>query len=269
MKEVVLKYCLLIIFLGLVTGCEHKYTWEFQSEDSNRLIVDGILTNELKPQCVRLSLSDSFMNMAYRPFSGAEITVTDGTDLFEFTESASEPGSYYSTPFQAVANKTYKITIVTDSTYEATAHMVPVTPLEVFKYTKSDKNDLYRFVYNGQGNPSMVEVYYDWSAIPSYCQGYGNCRAMETFYTLNNFDENKAFAPNKEIIWFPKGTIIIRKKYSLSKEHQDFLRSLLMETQWSGGIFDVQHGNVITNLSNGALGFFGVCMVVSDTTTFK
>jgi hypothetical protein len=42
-----------------------------------------------------------------------------------------------------------------------------------------------------------------------------------------------------------------------------------METEWSGGVFDVQHGNVNTNLSNGALGFFGVCMVVIDTIVFK
>jgi hypothetical protein len=38
-----------------------------------------------------------------------------------------------------------------------------------------------------------------------------------------------------------------------------------METEWSGGLFDVQPGNVTTNLTNGALGYFAVCMIVSDT----
>jgi hypothetical protein len=40
---------------------------------------------------------------------------------------------------------------------------------------------------------------------------------------------------------------------------------MLMETEWRGGIFDVQHGNVITNLSSGAIGYFAASTVVTDT----
>ena len=101
---------------------------------------------------------------------------------------------------------------------------------------------------------------------PEYCSSFGNCSATEYFYTLSTIDVNKTFAPTKEIIYFPSGTTLIRRKYSLSEKHQEFLRSLLMETEWTGGSFDVQHGNVKTNLSNGALGFFAVCMVLSDST---
>jgi hypothetical protein len=266
MKEGAAKYNLFLIALLFIAGCEREYSWKFQSENNNRLIVDGIITNELKAQSIKLSLSNNGMNSAYRPYSGANITVNDGDSLYEFTESTEEPGIYYSTPFQAVAGKIYSLIIVTGTIYEATANMVPVTPLETLWYEKHAKNDLYRYVYSDDMNPSMVEVYYDWSEIPGYCENYGSCRAMETFYTLNNIDVNKEFGPDKEIIWFPEGTKIIRRKYSLSEEHQTFLRSLLMETDWSGGLFDVQHGNVNTNLNNGALGFFGVCMVVSDTT---
>jgi hypothetical protein len=72
---------------------------------------------------------------------------------------------------------------------------------------------------------------------------------------LNNIDVNTIFGGDREVICFPSGTTIVRKKYGLTESHQSFLRSMLMETDWSGGIFDVQHGNVETNLSNGALGF--------------
>jgi hypothetical protein len=80
---------------------------------------------------------------------------------------------------------------------------------------------------------------------------------------------NNIFGPAKDTIYFPAGTKIIRRKYSLSKEHQDFIRTLLIETEWRGGIFDVQQGNVLTNISNGARGFFAACMVLSDTTVVK
>jgi Domain of unknown function (DUF4249) len=269
MKVNILKYCLIFIAVICFSGCESKYSWDFQSGNYNKLIVDGIITSELKAQCIKLSFSNPRMNMTYRPYSGANIVVSDGINQYEFIESNTDSGSYFSAPFKAVLNKTYKLTIVADSEYNATASMVPVNHLDPFAYTKNDTIDLYKYLYPDKGNPAMTEVNYNWSLVPEYCEKYGSCEAKETFYTLNDIDENKIFAPDKEIIWFPKGTIIIRKKYSLTQEHQDFLRSLLMETQWSGGIFDVQHGNVSTNLSNGALGFFGVCMVESDTILFN
>ena len=42
---------------------------------------------------------------------------------------------------------------------------------------------------------------------------------------------------------------------------------MLSETEWRGGLFDVKRANVITNLSEGAVGFFAVSTVVTDTTT--
>ncbi|MBE9509733.1 MAG: hypothetical protein IMY71_02550, partial [Bacteroidetes bacterium] len=42
--------------------------------------------------------------------------------------------------------------------------------------------------------------------------------------------------------------------------------TMLSETEWKGGVFDVLPGNVYTNLSEGAVGFFAVSTVVSDST---
>jgi len=72
--------------------------------------------------------------------------------------------------------------------------------------------------------------------------------------------------PGKETVLFPEGTKILRKKYSLSDDHQKFLRTMLSETEWNWGVFDVLLGNVYTNLSDGAVGFFSVSTVVSDST---
>jgi hypothetical protein len=60
-------------------------------------------------------------------------------------------------------------------------------------------------------------------------------------------------------------TKIIRTKYAVSPAYREFLRSMLSETEWHGGIFDVQPAPVGTNLSDGAIGFFAVTTIVSDT----
>jgi hypothetical protein len=257
-----------IFLVLLIVGCEVEYPWKLQSDNTQTLVVDGILTNELKAQIIKLSLVNPGINMPYQPVSGAAISVSDNTHLYIFSESSQEPGSYYSTPFQAVVDKNYVLKIgVQSSIYTASAYMVAITALGQIKIIR-DKN-LYRYNDVKYGNPAMIEVFYDWSSDTAYCSSYGSCQAQETFYVLNNVDVNKEFGPSKDTIFFPKGTKIIRKKYSLSEEHQDFLRSLLMETEWRGGIVDVQQGNVSTNISNGARGFFGACMVLSDTTVVK
>jgi hypothetical protein len=147
--------------------------------------------------------------------------------------------------------------------------MVPFASMDTFILAKDNTSGLFQFIPVTSGEPSMTEVYMDWSSIPSYCSTYGHCEAQETFYYLKNIDVNKVFGPEKEVIYFPSETKIVRRIYSLSNEHQAFLRSLLMETEWRGGLFDVQPANVKSNLSNGAWGFFGACMVLTDSLIAK
>jgi hypothetical protein len=52
----------------------------------------------------------------------------------------------------------------------------------------------------------------------------------------------------------------------MNEAHAAFIRTLLSETEWRGGLFDVQPGNVQTNLSEGAVGYFAVSTVVGDST---
>ena len=145
--------------------------------------------------------------------------------------------------------------------------MTGIAPLEDIDI--APKDSLYRLVYHESQDASMMEVYYDWSAMPDYCTTYGYCEASEVYYTLDNIDAEKIFAPDRQIISFPEKTRIIRRKYSLSPAHQQFVRALLLETEWRGGLFDAEQGNVPTNFSHGIRGWFGACMVVSDTTHFK
>lgn len=266
--------CLILLSVFIVTlfmACEKEYPWEYHSSGIQRMVVDGILTDEYREHCIRLSHTREGLNTESSPLSGASVIVySDDSIMYYFDESESQAGSYYSDPFMAVINKEYKLSIIYKSdTVEASAGMVSVTPLGEINISESDEGNTFRYNPAETGQPSMTEVFYDWSEIPEYCENYGSCTARETFYVLNNVDVNQIFSANKKIIYFPAGTILIRRKYGLTEIHRQFIRSLLMETEWSGGLFDVQHGNIPSNLSNGALGFFGVCSVVSDTTRFN
>ena len=92
------------------------------------------------------------------------------------------------------------------------------------------------------------------------------CEGEIVYYDLKTIDVNEIYKPGKEDFNFPLNTIVIRTKYSVSPSYKAFLRAVLSETEWRGGVFDVQRADVPTNLSQGAIGFFAVSTVVSDTT---
>ena len=77
--------------------------------------------------------------------------------------------------------------------------------------------------------------------------------ALIYHYTLNSVDVNRIFCPDREHVRFPPGTIVYREKESVSRAYEEFLRGMLSETDWRGGVFDVLPGNARTNLVKGPL----------------
>jgi hypothetical protein len=254
--------------LLLLVSCEEKTTWELQSSEIFA-VADCILTNELKPQELRLYRSSEKLNELPDGISGAVVEISDGRQIVKLVEDDTEAGKYISAvPFRATAGIIYRLTVsLGEKADTAYAEMRGITPLENIDI--APKDSLYSLVYHESQDASMMEVYYDWSAMPVFCSNYGACEASEVFYTLDNIDAEKVFAPDRQIISFPEKTRIIRRKYSLSPAHQQFVRALLLETEWRGGLFDAEQGNVPTNFSHGLRGWFGACMVETDTTHFR
>lgn len=259
--------CISIILAYFLISCEQKTEWDFQP-DHPFVVADCIITNEFRRHEVRLSWSTDTLNQSVTGYSGAAVTISDGLNEVSFFEDPGIAGRYVSEQaFRATVGKQYRLTIEwSGGSDAATAVMVPLAPIKEIEIFPSD--GYYRYSFNENHYPCMMEISYNWSADATYCSTYGSCQASEVFYHLNNLDAGKIFAPDKQVILFPKQTQIIRRKYSLSDDHQEFIRSLLLETEWRGGVFDTEQANVPTNFSNGLRGWFGACMVATDTLMF-
>ena len=241
--------------------------WDLQTGSLDVLIVDGLITNELKPHYVKLSKPSSQLNAPIMWVSGAQVSVSDGDTSYVFNETLDSAGLYLSdSTFSAVIGKEYKLTILfNNKTYTALTSMVPVTPFESLTYREYDdhvyKIDSISRTYNSE-DYAMWEIMIDWSHLPQFDTIINDTsKARLLYYTLPTIDINQMFSPVKENVYFPLGAIITERKYSLTYEHSLFIRSLMCETNWRGGYFDVAHANVITNLSEGAMGYFGACTV--------
>ena len=263
------KRWIYILGLLLFFACEEATKWELDTLQENLLVVEAQITNELKRHSVKLSRTFTDLNGEAPPVSGALVVVIVENNITLFTEFPSGSGMYYSDSAQAVVGKTYQLFIqLDDQEYTAVAEMVPVAPLKPLSYTiVNQESQLYVINFQDSDDPSKKEYWISWGHLP----GYGDLPLTETLartyhYTLESIDVNQLFKPDKDVIRFPAGSVVLRRKYSMSVAQQEFYRTFLSETQWRGSPFDIQKANVSTNLSEGAVGFFSVSAVVSDTT---
>jgi hypothetical protein len=266
-----------LLLLFLLASCEEQTDWDLHSVNYDFIVVDAIITNELKVQTITITRPVIRINEKPQPVSGATILVS--TDLLShtFTEDPLHAGIYKSDePFIGLRNKTYSLLITLDNkVFSSKAILAP--PVENFNfpgYQKSENDTKYHFtkvpVPYFPTLPAMYELQLDWSKAPGYeTENPDSCKAKLYYYTLPTIDVSEVFAPGIENVEFPAGTVITDRRYSLTDEHAAFLRALLLETTWQGGYFNTASANIPTNLSEGAVGFFGACGVADMKETVK
>jgi hypothetical protein len=264
------KFIRHIILILVLFSCEEKIDYDFNSKETIRLVVEGMITNERKAHEVKLSLPVQHLNEAPQPVSGALVAITDQENVYILLEDIHNPGIYLTEDdIQGVFGKVYSLYIqIGEYEFIGSSYMVPVEPLQPINILPCPNDDnTYYVETEGIGDPFIMEIYLDWSASSS-CTG-NMCQAKSVIYHLNSIDVNEIFKPEQEVVCFPPGTVIKRKQFSLNNHHQSFVRAMMNETNWRGGLFDVERGNITTNMSQGAIGYFAAATVVSDSTYFQ
>jgi hypothetical protein len=259
-----LKIYLLLFFLSiLLLSCEKEVERPSSEFQFNTIVVESILTNEFKQQKVLLSKPNPIQNHNNTSVSNANVRVFNGTHNFLFIESETERGSYYSVEeFAASISQTYSL----DITYEDKQYTAGTTITAVSNYNPLDvvpaSDSSYKLsTPTSSYNPNeqaMYEINISWFADTQI--------QRKTYrYQLSTLDVSIVFSPEEQNIIFPKGTQIIGKKYSLTDDYATYIRAMLAETHWQGGLFDDEKADLPTNISNGGIGYFTACSVIVDT----
>lgn len=264
----ILRTIILIIALLQLISCNEKILdWDLNNEPSNQIVIEAVLTNENRQHLIKITKPYLEQNQEPDPVSGAIVTILSGGGNISAIENPVGSGLYYTDSMTAVSNYQYTLRVeINKSTYTATAIQPPGEELDQLKYYKSI-DDLYTIDFYDSTSTvvNYIEYSIDWQTTNS-CVNPDSCFAYQVYYDLKTVDVNEQFKPDQEQVNFPAGATIIRRKYSVSEDYQDYLRGVLSETYWRGGIFDVIPANAPSNLSNGAIGFFAVSTVESDTT---
>lgn len=270
MKRRILLYLLLTV--SVLSGCEEQNDWAGNGLSDSSIVVEGMITSETEYQTVYLTKVSTIPGITPEVVSGAGVLVSSPDELYEFTEDPEQPGTYRSKiRFAGKQLRTYTLLINHNNNVITAKATMPVGREFVFlRYVKYGSTGLFRLVwvantYNAN-RLAMYEVLLDWSMVDGYEHlPYEETHARLLYYTLPTLDVNQVFAPSSEMVLFPPGTHITEKRYSITESHAAFLRALLSETNWQGGLFNVASANLPTNLSNNARGYFSACAVTTKT----
>jgi hypothetical protein len=264
------KTLLFVLLIALNLGCEKGIDFTPHTATTDLLVVQGVLTNEKIPHLIRITHTYTLSNGTAQPVSGAVVSLSDGNTHFTVTENPAGSGLYFTDTLVAVAGVMYQLTIqYGGKQYVAEDRSVPVEPMNPIVYQSVGDSGRFKLDFGTSGTlPNYVEYDLHWETMPA-CTTPGKCAGEMIYYDLKTIDVNEIYKPAQAEFDFPSGTTIVRRKFSVSSAYQTFLRGILSETEWRGGLFDVEKANAPTNFSPGALGFFAVSTVLSDTTKIQ
>lgn len=270
---------ILIMSLILLSSCTKVIDFDLNSS-MPRLVVEGSITTETKSHIVKLTKTSNYYYSQSAPVvSGAEVSISDGSNIFILTEQPAGSGIYKTADNVAgQLNKTYTLTIVSEGeTYTATSRLDPVAPIDsiqvkqlfesYFGWTDSSYT-LSLFTTEPAGNEPD---YYFWKF------SINNIPQTDTLRKVAfQADDLINGSPIVDVPVFsiPQNTIHIGDtvtlyQYSTDKNYIDFIMGFMYETDWRGTPFDGPPANPPTNLSNGAVGFFYASDVTNSSCIVK
>ncbi|PHN02636.1 DUF4249 family protein [Flavilitoribacter nigricans] len=259
----VLYCCIPLLFLA----CEEATDWQLEAGDNGQLVVEATLTNESRVQEIRLSQSYSELNGAALPVTDATVTVVANGQMVAFLPDIQDAGLYRSErSFRVIDDLEYTLLIDWQGReYTARTELAAVAPLPPITFQHYGKADSLAFadfapIYHPD-QQAMYRMQVDWS----HLSNRPSDRALLYYYTFSSVDVGGLVRPLRDTVFFPPGSVIVARKFGLNDAYADYLRALVIETEWRGGAFYSAAASLSGNISNGALGFFSACAVDADT----
>lgn len=218
---------------------------------SQVLVVEGNVTNLNTTQTVKISKSVAVTDPDNFPaVTGAAVTIS--TDGKVYTLAEKSPGTYVTTSFKGQPAKTYLLKVVSgDQTYTATSTM----PIQV----KLDSLGLNLTTIVNKDFLSPTVYYTDPAAITNYYRFIltVNGVASKTYFVYNDELTNGRVI-NRDLrdndLNLAKGDMVNIEMQNIDKNIYQYWNGLSQNENRGGA--SITPANPVSNISNGALGYF-------------
>jgi hypothetical protein len=253
---------------------------------SDHLVIEGIITNEMKNQRVYISHTSSLDNRAFIPEEGAQVTVEKGNgETITLTET--KPGIYETGILAGTIGEKYKLKVRTAAgrdyvSSEVTMKTVPAIDDIYAKFLKDDKKKGRGIqIYLDTEDASNKTTFYRWDCVetyevqtpfPSNYQWLGgnnvvfrehsvsNCWATDTIRNIlltntSGLKSNKVseypirFIAEDDYRFGVRYSVVVRQ-FALTQEGYSFWNNLKIVNETQGSLSDVQPGSVTGNITS-------------------
>jgi len=249
----------------LLTSCENVIEIDLDYM-TPKLVIEGVIS-DFDNQCIiKLSKTTDYFNQKPNPaVSGAVITLADNAGtIVKFNEI--EPGNYLGESVHAKSHEDYTLSILSEGELYVAEATIPQ------KVNMDSLTCLY--------NP--VSIFYEVGYVVS-CH-FSDPAESRNFYRLKTYNINdKSKAKNSkdlynddisngnkfELIWsydvFQQNDTVVVELYSLDERTYNYYKTLFPISGGAEMMSLSTPANPNTNISNGALGYFGAYSISRDT----
>ena len=267
-------FILFIYFL--ISSCSEIIDMDLNDAENNRLVVEGTITTEQKTHWIKLSrTSDYFVNQPTNGELGAQVSISTDDTTFYYTDPDNDGIYETDKELSAKTGKTYTLNIQLSNgeQYSAESYLKPIHPMDsiTYDYAKSDipVEEGYFYLINVfVQEPEPIGDYYLWEV---FIDGKLESDTLRKKAFVSDEFVNGSYIADWPVYQIEESkitndtTIIKLQMLSISKAEYEFKIAVLLETDFSGAGFNGPPANIPTNISNGAVGFFGASAVTEDS----
>src|ERR1035437_1466857 len=260
--RIVLSLAPLLVF----SGCQKVINVDL-NEAAPRIVIEGLINDRHVPYSVTITKSGSYFNQPVLPsVSGADVTITDNAGTTDTLREAT-PGIYLTSRIRGTPGRTYTLKVISDNReYSGTSTMLSHVNIDSLKLVKSE---FQRFDFGGNNQHEIPMEIHCFFKDPDEKNFYRirvfkndsintqNYRLYDDQYTNGNFTELRV--SNASV-----GNTYRIELLSLDKSTYGYFRTLA-DLIFTNPFFGSTPANPNSNLSNGALGYFGACAISSKT----
>ncbi len=263
------RVILLALILG-ISSCTEVVTIDLNTA-APKLVVDGFISNLPGPYLIRLTRSTDYFTSKISPVeSGAQVIISDDQGVSE-TLQESLPGCYVTKSLRGVIGRRYTLFVNTENQrYTASATLTDSVHIDSLSY---------KAVPPPPGSLDPPSFVVDcWFHDPPALGNYYGFRLYRNSTSVRDISNNPVVSDH-----LANGTFLHESQsdrslalddtvkidlVSFDKTAFDFYNSL-RQTLNTGNPFSAPPANPITNVSNGALGYFGAYSVTSKKIVLK
>jgi hypothetical protein len=261
MKTILIFFSVFI----LLTSCENVIEIELNYMEP-KLVIEGVI-NDFDKQCIiKLSKTADYFNQKTNPaVSDAVITLNDNAGtIVNFNEI--EPGIYMEESVRAKSNTNYTLKILSEGDeYVANATIPQKVDIDSLTCLYNSESILYEVGYVVSCHFSDPEEFRNFYRLKTYnISDRTKAKNSKDLYNDDLFNGNHVKLPWSYDVYQQFDTVVV-ELYTLDMQTYDYYKTLFPISGGAEMMSMTTPANPNTNISNGALGYFGAYTISSDT----